>query len=260
MPGARSVGGRQFQGLQARAVAENEARLVVGHRRRAHRVGRADRDQHGVVRRIGESRADAGVAGRRDHDDSGLPRLLDRVGERVDLIGLRRVRAVREVDDPDVHPVVVAVLHDPVDRRDHLAHVDAAVRVTDLDREDPRVRGDAAIATRLPVVAADDSRHERAVAVRVEVPQRRVLRLERQVGAVDDLVRGAEPGHGGDARVDEGDVDSRAGVAAVPPGLRAVAGHDVLHGVRVGRRVVGRSAPRGARPDQAEGQSNDECE
>ena len=48
-------------------------------------------------------------------------------------------------------------------------HVDAAVGVADLHREDPRVGGHAAVPAGLAVVAADDPGHERAVAVRVEV-------------------------------------------------------------------------------------------
>ena len=42
-------------------------------------------------------------------------------------VGLRGVGTVGEVEHPDVQTVVVAMLHDPVDRRDHLRHIDAAV-------------------------------------------------------------------------------------------------------------------------------------
>ena len=49
------------------------------------------------------------------------------------MIGLNAVRAVGECDDPDVHPVVVAMLDDPVDRGNHLRHIDRALRVGDLD-------------------------------------------------------------------------------------------------------------------------------
>src|SRR3954453_14763523 len=144
---------------------------------------RADRGDRRMVRGIGEplsARAPlvAGVAAGCHHDDAGLPRLLDGVRERVDLVRLSRVRAVREVGDADVHPVVVAVLHNPVDGGDHLAHIDAAVGDTDLERDDARIGGDAAIATCLAVVTGDEPRHERPVPVRVEVLQARVLRLE----------------------------------------------------------------------------------
>ena len=65
----------------------------------------------------------AGVAGRGDDDDAVLPRLLGRVRERIDLVGLGRVRAVGEVEDADVQAVVVAVLDDPVDGGDDLGDV-----------------------------------------------------------------------------------------------------------------------------------------
>ena len=118
---------------------ENAGDVSSSWRERAHRVGDADREDV-AGRYAGSARAgrvhvalEAVVAaGCHDHD-AGLPGLLDRVGERVDPVVLRRVRAVGEVDDPDVQPVVVPVLDDPVDRGDDLADVGAAVGDADLE-------------------------------------------------------------------------------------------------------------------------------
>ena len=130
-----------------------------------------------------------------------LPGLLDRERERVDRVGLRRVRAVGEVEDADVHAGVVRVLDDPVDRRDHLRDVGAAVGRGDLDADDARVRGHAAVGRRGRVgVGRGQRRVAPAIRPAMNVPwpyvsrsrQVRRLRLEREVGAVDDLVRRAE--------------------------------------------------------------------
>ena len=59
----------------------------------------------------------------------------------VDVV-LGAVGVVGEVEDPDVQPVGVAVLDDPVDRCDHLRDVDGAGVVGDLDAHDPGVGGD----------------------------------------------------------------------------------------------------------------------
>ena len=58
VPGAsRSAAARTVRPGSRTTPAENEATLVVGERRRAHRVDGADRDQPRVVRRIGETRS-----------------------------------------------------------------------------------------------------------------------------------------------------------------------------------------------------------
>ena len=85
VPGARSVGGRQFQGLQARAVAEKN-------------VGRSsDIDAVPIVSAAPTAISMGSYAGSASPEPmpvlpaavtttiAGLPRLLDRVGERVDL-------------------------------------------------------------------------------------------------------------------------------------------------------------------------------
>ena len=83
------------------------------------------------------------VAGGDDHDDPGLPGLLDRVGEQVALVAARR-RAEGEVEDADVQPVVVAVRDDPADRGDDRAERRRAVGAGGLDVDQARARGDAA--------------------------------------------------------------------------------------------------------------------
>jgi len=83
------------------------------------------------------------------------------------------------------------------------------------------------------VVTRDQPGHERAVAVGVEVAQRRALGVEREVGAVHDLARGVEPRDRRDAAVDQRDVDALAGVARVPPRLRAGAERGVRHRVEI---------------------------
>ena len=63
------------------------------------------------------------------------PRPLRREGERVEQVRQGRVRAEREVDDPDVLVRVAGVLHDPVERHDH--RTDDRVAVA-LSRPSPR--------------------------------------------------------------------------------------------------------------------------
>ena len=223
VPGATTSGVRLLLPVDEKAGTMS-SQVVSG----AHRVRRPNREDLRVVGRAGERSGVediAFVAGGRDHEDPGLPGLLDREGERIDRVGLGRVRPVGQVDDPDVHAVVGLVLDDPVDRGDHLADVHAAVGDADLEADDPGIGGDAAEARgrrvrvrrrERRVLAGDDAGHERPVAVRVEVPEGRVLRLEREVRAVDDLARRGEALDRADARVDERDVDAGAGVAGVP--------------------------------------------
>ena len=208
--------------------------IVVPRQGRPGAVRSTDREDLGVVGWIGETlRARTffvtRVSGSRDHDDARLPGLLDRVGERVELVCLGRVRAVRQVYDADVQAVVVAVLHDPIDRCNHLAHVDPAVRDADLEGDDARVRRNAAVAAQLAVVAGNQPGHERPVPVRVEVLQARILRFQREVRPVDHLAGPVQPRHGGHACIDDRHVYALAGIARVPPGLHAVGRCDVLH-------------------------------
>jgi hypothetical protein len=140
------------------------------------RVLGADSQQVGVGRRVGEG-ADvaAVVADRDDHDDAVLPGLLGGVRQRVELVGLHRVRAQREVEDADVHPVVVRVLGHPVDARDHLRDVGGTGGRTDLDAHQASLGGDALVAVRGAVVAGDDPGERGAMAVAVPVRRVRVL-------------------------------------------------------------------------------------
>ena len=80
------------------------------------------------------------------------------------------------------------------------------------DADEARCRSRCA-AGRAGVAAGDDAGHVRAVPEGVEVAQVRLLRLERQVRAVHDLVRRGEPSTGSDAGVDQRDVDALAGEA-----------------------------------------------
>ena len=96
-------------------------------------------------------------------------------------------------------------------------------------------------------MTGDQPGHEGSVAEAVEVAQRRILRVEREVGAVHDRARSAERRNRSDAGVDHGDIDARAGVAGIPPGRGPGLRVDVGHRVAVRGRVV---ATRGAGHDR----------
>ena len=191
----------------------------------------ADGDDERVDRGVGEP---AGrrprVACRGDDDDAVPPGLFGGVGQRVERVGLRRVRPERQVHDADVHAGVVRVLHDPVDPRDDLRDVADAVRVGDLDADDAGVRGHAEEVVRVVrrarrvgdarVVAGDDPGQVRAVAERVDTGGAGVLRLLGQVGAEHDVGR-QQAGDLRDAGVDERDIDAAPGVAGLPVGAGA---------------------------------------
>jgi hypothetical protein len=190
---------------------------------------------------------EAAVAARRDDDDAVLPRLLGRVGEWIHRVQLRAVGPVGEVQDPDVQTGVLGVLDDPIDGGDHLGDIGAAVCRADLDADDPGIGGDAPIGRgrsvrvgngELRIVPGDESGHERPVAERVEVPEVRCLRLDREVRPVENLAGRCEALDRGNAGVDHRHIDAGARVAGVPPVDRPrVAGHGV-HRVDVGRRIV----------------------
>ena len=153
------------------------------------RVRRADAENEGVVGGAGEAgredaTLEARVAGRRNHDDAALPRLLDGEGERVKVIRLAGVGAVGKVDHADVEPVVQPVLDHPVDRGDDLADVRAAIGGRDFEAQDARVGRDAAIRARRGapvrggqgrVMSGDQAGHERAMPKGVEIAQVRRL-------------------------------------------------------------------------------------
>ena len=215
---------------------------VVGKLHRVIRVRRADRDDPLVEGRVCQRRRRSlglvsAVAGRRDDDDAGFPRLLDGEGQGVDPVPLRRVRAVGQVEDADVQAVVIAVLDDPVDRRDDLRDVRPAVGRGDLDAHDVRVGSHPAVGRRGcsrvrggegAVPTGDQAGHERSVAVGVEVGQIGRLGLACRIQSLDR----------GDAGVDQRDADPLARVTSGPPRLRArVVGREG-HGVDIARRVV----------------------
>ena len=95
----------------------------------------------------------AAVAGGGDDDDAGVPRELDGRVERVVEVGARRVRADRQVDDPDVQ--LVLVVDDELQRVDDVEHGRVAGVVGGLDRDQVGLGGDA------DVVAAAAGRRRR---------------------------------------------------------------------------------------------------
>ena len=101
------------------------------------------------------------------------------------------------------------MLDDPVDRRDHLRNVCAAVGGRDLETDDPCVGSDTPICgsgrvrvrrRQCLVASRDEACHERPVTVRVEIREVRRLRLQRDVRPVDHLPRCVEALNGRDAQ------------------------------------------------------------
>ena len=241
LAGASSVGARRVG---------SDAVVEVAHR--ALRVVTADRQDVRVVRRVGQPRcADAplvaSVARGGHHDDPRPPCSLCGEREGIHERRLRRVGAVRQVEHPDVHAVVVLVIDDPVDRRDHLRHIDASIGGSDLETDDASIRSDAAILGRRGVrvgllqrrvLAGDEAGDERAMTVGVEVRQVRSLRFQREIRAVDDLVGCRQTLDRCDPRVDDRYVDAGPGDPVIPELCGAdVLGHR-LHRVAVENRVV----------------------
>ena len=132
--------GRDEVGVAAVAAARPVGHDVVGDVGRAVEVVGADGEHEGVV--AGREQAVvlvALVAGGDHHDDAGLPGLLDRVGQQVALVARRR-RAEGEVEDADVHAVVVAVRDDPADRGHDRGEGRRAVGAGGLDVDQARAR------------------------------------------------------------------------------------------------------------------------
>ena len=241
------------RGARLLRVGGEAGHLVVAEVGRSRRVRRAEREDVRVEARVRE-RGDlalpliAVVSSGRDDDDPVEPGLLRGKRERVERVGLEAVRPVGEVEHADVQTWVVCVLYHPVDRRDDLRHVRPSVRIGDLERDDPRAGRHAQVgrgrrlAARRGVPSGDQSGHERAVAVGVEVAEVRRLRLEREVRAVDDLLRARQALHGRDAGVDHRHIDALAGVAGAPPVARAGQRRDRAHRIAVGRGIVRRPA------------------
>ena len=103
--------------------------------------GRVARRRDGAVLHLAGDGVLAEVAGRGHDDDARVDDALGRERQRVGLVRLRDRRANREVDDADV--VGVAVRDDPVERRDDVADVAAAMIVEDLQADQVRRRGHA---------------------------------------------------------------------------------------------------------------------
>ena len=157
------------------------------------------------------------------------------------------------------------MLDDPVDRRDDLRNVGAAVRRRDLEADDPRVRGDADVGRRRRAPVRRDRRgdcdqwhaaghdlagHRQRLAaqgarLRRAGGQRRLRHGRHHRALRRRRAQALDRRHAG---VDDGDVDSVAGVARAPPGLRAEVARRRRGRVRVGRRVVRACAP--ARPGE----------
>ena len=238
--------------LAAGRARRVRADAIVLQRRRAHRVEAAHSHHEGVVGRTRKTRCAnafliAGVAGRGNNHNATTPGLLDGKRERIDIGGLPRVGAIRKVQHANVETVVILVLDDPVDRRNDLGDIGAAVRRRHLQAYDAGVGRDTAVgggrsirigSGQRAVVSGDKAGHERAVSEGVEILKIRGLRFERQVGSVDDLARRVQAGNRGNAAVDNGNVDALTGVPGVPPVGRAKIGSDRSHRVRVSRRVV----------------------
>ena len=209
---------------QVRVAHSVAAGGEAGHSRRlTGRVCRADRQDVGIHGRIAQAMAALALVPRRhDNHDAGMPGLLGGVRQRVDAVVLARVGAERQVQDADVEPVGVGVLHHPVDAGDHLRHVGVAPRVRHLDAHEASPRRYATEAAG-PVLPRDDPGEVRPVPEPVEMGGRGLLRVERQVRAVYDLVA-RQARYGSDARVDQGHVHPVTPGAARPQ----VAGADVV--------------------------------
>ena len=135
------------------------------------------------------------VAGGADDGDAEAPGALDGGCQRV--VGVAGVRWRRaKVEDPDVQalvgPCAAAAQSTAATTADSVVLPSC---VGDLEADQVGLGRDADEVGRVGVragcgvgVAGDQAGHERAVAVRVEVLQRRVARLRGEVRAVEDVV------------------------------------------------------------------------
>ena len=185
------------------------------------------------------------VAGRSDDDDAGVDDALGRERQRVGLEGLGDRRADRQVHD--AHVVGRPVRDHPVERGDDVADDAAAAVVEHLQAHDmSRRRHPGANAERLGAVAADDAGHVRPMAVVVVRRRPPVDEVDERGDALPvlDADGRRRPGVGqvvmpvGDARVDHGDTDARAGIPVGQLGRARASSHgDAVH-LPPGRTVV----------------------
>ena len=103
-------------------------------------VHRADGDREGIIARSKEDAAGARPGGGHDGDAAG-PHLLHHGVEGAVVVALRHRRGEREVGDADVEAMLVGLV-DPLQAVDHVALVDVAVVVGDLDADQQAVGRD----------------------------------------------------------------------------------------------------------------------
>ncbi len=89
------------------------------------------------------------------------------------------ISAVGQVDDPDIHAVVILVFYDPCDGCDDLGNVNGTILVGDLDIDDAAVGGHTKeafgfafhdlITINIRTAAGDDASHVGAVTKCIEI-------------------------------------------------------------------------------------------
>ena len=110
------AGGDDVRAARVRAAARERRHAVVGEGGGAARVLGADGDHVGVIGgRVEAVGVAAAVAGGGDDHDTGVPGLLDGVGERIVAVGAVGLGAEGEVEDAHVETVAVAAAGGPVD-------------------------------------------------------------------------------------------------------------------------------------------------
>ncbi len=118
------------------------------------------------------------------------------------------------------------MVHNPVECRDYLGDLGRTDGVAHFDVENLSVgshaqevassRAGTGVGGSAIVTAGDDSSNVGAVAEQVEITQIFARAVEREVGAIDDLVFPAKSIDANDAGVDECHSDAVTGVAPVP--------------------------------------------
>ena len=161
------------------------------------------------------------------------PGVLDSLRQRIDFGRLTACGVVRQVEHADVQTVGLPVLDDPIDRRNHLRHIDSPGVVGHLHADDASVGCHADEIRLLGVqgigtgrAAGDDTGDVGAVTVGVEAGDGWDATLEREVGPHHDLGRG-ELGDGYHPGVDDGDVYAVAGVSGRPELVGSDLGDDI---------------------------------